>query len=130
MGGGGAQIGGGGVGEGATALQMAVGGGGRKGGGATDGWSSGAELERAGGGRSVLERAGQGRRFGGENGGGRGRKEDRAAKTCGRGAGCKENRMGGLVLQRKITLVTDVWAFEHLGLQVSRLFYLIRRTTR
>jgi hypothetical protein len=47
-----------------------------------------------------------------------GSKEDRAraAKTCGRGAGCKENRMGGLVLQRKVTLVTDVWAFEHLGL--------------
>jgi hypothetical protein len=110
MGGEGAQIGGGGVGEGAMALQMA-------GGGTAEAcWSRQTEGGDLG---EKTEQQG-------------GRKEDRAraAKTCGRGTGCKENRMGGLVLQRKVTLVTDVWAFKHLGLQVSRLFYLIRRTTR
>jgi hypothetical protein len=91
----------------------------------SDGWWRGADwLWRRGGGgdsaadgrwqrcRSVLEPADLGWRFGGENGGGRGGKRI------------------GLVLQRKVTLVTDVWAFEHLGLHVSHLFYLIRGTTR
>jgi hypothetical protein len=90
--------------------RKAVGGGRRKGGGATDGWLSGAEEGDLGEKTEAAREAGR----------------PRAAKTCGRGAGCKENRIGGLVLQRKVTLVTNVWAFEHLGLQVSRLFYLIR----